>query len=116
MRSRNLWLTAGLLALLAGAAIVLLGNTSAASEIPPPPAAEPEPEPPAHGDVPEPMPTAAGGAVAKSNVGVTDPVFHPAHGPETSGWTSGRIIGDIPLTPTVLPRIKSISVVVDELR
>src|SRR5262245_42198496 len=117
MRPRNLWLTAGLLGLFAAAAFVLLGNTSAASEIAPPPATDPEPEPETPGgDVPEPMPTAVGGAVAKSDVGVVDPVFHPVHGPDTSDWTSGRIIGDIPLTPTVLPRLQSISVVVDELR
>jgi len=114
MRPRNMWLTAGLLALLAGTAIAVVNDAFAAGELAPPPAAEPEPQ--AHGDVPAPTLEAAGGAVAKSEVGLVDPVFHPVLGPDTSGWTNGRIIGDIPLTPTVLPRIKSISVVVDELR
>jgi hypothetical protein len=114
MRPRNLWFTAGLLAILAGAAIALISHPSEAFELAPPSADEAEPQ--AHGDVPEPEANTAGGAVAKSDVGLTDPVFHPVLGPDTTGWTTGRIIGDIPLVPTVLPRIKSISVIVDELR
>jgi hypothetical protein len=119
MRPRDYLLTAaGALVLLAAAAVVLFGNASAAGELPPPPADVPlasEPGPPGHGDEP-------GGAVAvdggpATQVAVAEPgVFHPSQGRNTTGWTSGIIAGDIPLTASVMHQIQSISVVVDELR
>ena len=117
MRPRDYLLILGMLAVLASAAIALLGHPSAAGELPPPASAEREPTPRAHGDVPEPeLLTAAGGAVQKSEVAIADPVFRPSAGPDTAGWTSGMIVGDIPLTASILSSIQSISVVVDELK
>lgn len=115
MRSRDLLLPFGVLILLASAAIALLGDPSSAGELPPPAPADAPP----HGDAPgpdDPPAAAVGGAVQPSAVAVVEPVFSHRAGPDTSGWTSGMIAGDIPLTPSILGDIQSISVVVDELK
>jgi hypothetical protein len=116
MRISDVWIRASVLVLLAVGALVALGTTSTAGEISPPGAAElPFPVDEPHGD--EPGTTQAEGDVARpSEAAVAEPVFHKSEGRDTTGWTSGVIVGDIPLTTSVLDKIQTISVVVDELK
>lgn len=115
MRPRELLLFGGAFALLAIASIGLLGDPTIAGDIAPPdlPIAAVVSDVPSHGDEPGP---AQGGAVRPSEAAVADPVFRRSEGRDTTGWTSGVIAGDIPLTPSVVDQIQTISVVVDELK
>lgn len=116
MRPRDYLLSAGAFAMLAIAAIAWLGDPTVAGELPPPGDDIPfviADEARSHGDAPG-AAIADGGPVHPSEVATADPVFR--RGRDTTGWTSGVIKGDIPLTPTVVHQIESISVVVDELK
>jgi hypothetical protein len=113
MRSREHLLLTGAALLALGIGYVVLGPGSSAGALPPP---EPvAPEPPA----PEPRAPDAvdGGPVAPSAVGLADPVFQRSEPVrDTSGWTSGVIQGDIELVASVVDKITSIEIVVDELK
>ena len=116
MRPRDLLLRASAFVLIAGATIALIGNPTVAGELPPPPTSEtPATTPEAHGDAPG-AAIAEAGTARPSDAAVADPVFHPSEGRDTTGWTSGMILGDIPLTPSVIDKIQTISIVVDELK
>ncbi len=114
MRLRESLLGIGLLALVGAAGMALLGGPTAAGELPPPPSAATALEGP--GDASPGEPAAVAMTARPSEVALADGVFHPSTGRDTTGWTSGLILGDIPLTPQVVERIGTISVVVDELR
>jgi len=115
MRPRDFLLRASVLTLLAAAAITLLGDPTVAGELPPPSGPETAPfEVESHGDAPGAI--AEAGTVRPSEAAIADPVFRKSEGRDTTGWTSGVIIGDIPLTPSVIEHIQTISVVVDELK
>lgn len=115
MRSRDSLLFGGAFVLLAIASFALFGDPTVAGDLDPSelPLAAVTPEVPSHGDEPG---TAAGGAVRPSDVAVADPVFQPSRGRNTTDWTSGVIAGDIPLTPSVVDKLQTIAVVVDELK
>ncbi len=116
MRPSDLWIRASALVLLAVGAFAVLGNPTTAGELSPPPAAElPFTVDEPHGDAPG---TAGSeGATARpSEAATAEPTFRKSEGRDTTGWTSGVIVGDIPLTPSVLDQIQTIAVVVDELK
>lgn len=116
MRPSDLLIRVSALVLLAVGAFAVLGDPTTAGEMSLPPAAElPFPVDEPHGDAPGAV-SAEGGPARPSEAAVAEPVFHKSEGRDTTGWTSGMIVGDIPLTPSVLARIQSISVVVDELK
>ena len=116
MRPSDLWIRASALVLLAVGAFAVLGNPTTAGELSPPPAAElPFPVDEPHGDAPG-AASAHEGTARPSEAAIAEPVFHKSEGRDTTGWTSGMIVGDIPLTPSVLDKIQTISVVVDELK
>ena len=118
MRPRDSVLSGGAFALLAIAAFAWLGDPTVAGELPPPAGDMPfviAAELDSHGDAPG-AAVVDGGPVHANDVAVADPVFHPSRGRDTTGWTSGVIAGDIPLTPNIVQQIQSISVVVDELK
>lgn len=116
MRPSDLWIRASAIVLLAVGAFAVLGDPTTAGELAPPPAAEmPFPIDEPHGDAPGEA-VADGGPAHPSEAAVAEPVFHKSEGRNTTGWTSGIIVGDIPLTPSVLDKIQTIAVVVDELK
>ena len=116
MRPRDLMILMLLLALGASVGIVLLANESHAIAAPSGPSTEAEPteEPP---PAPEPSILPALPAVADQDDGTPrGAVFSKSDEVDTTGWRDGIIRGDIQLAVSVLDRIKSMSVIVEELR
>ena len=112
MRPRDLLILSGLFVLGATVGIVVLSSDSHADELPP--GARAAVEAPAAAQVPVPLPAdaAQGGSV---------PVEAAAVGKEavridTANWTTGTVMGDIEIAVSVLDRITTITVCVEELR
>jgi hypothetical protein len=118
MRSRDSVLLIGLALLATSLGYALLAPDSAAEEVRLPdlgPAATAAPD--AAPDAERSPVAVDGGTVARSDVRAADPVYSAEqHGPDTTGWTSGVIAGDIELIASVVDRIESIQIVVDEQR
>ncbi len=108
MRSRDTFLVLGFLSLLAATAVLLLTGTEHPVEA----GTRPEPAPPGNA-APEVAPL-PGPAVA-GDLGPAAPAAARAT-VDTAGWTSGMILGDIQLAASVMVRLQSISVVIEENR
>jgi hypothetical protein len=114
MRARELLVLVGALCLAAAAGIVFLSQDSQAGELSPEApvaaaAAEPEAAPP-----PSPVASSPGPDLAPAVASVP-----PASGRaqvDTTGWTKGLIKGDIQLAVSVLDRLTTITVIVEEAR
>lgn len=112
MRPRDLLILCLLLAFGGSIGLVFLGDDSHATELMPEPVEAAELPVTTAPDTATPAP-----AVTDQNGG--EPAgggFRKSDGVSTTGWTSGVVRGDIQLAVSVLDRIESISVIVEELR
>ncbi len=117
MRARDLSILGGALCLAAGAGLVFLSQESRADELPPDAAAVEVPA--ASTDTAPPPPALATEAVDRRSGGGAADAAAPNRGldrPDTQGWTKGVVKGDIQLAVSVLPRITTMTVVVEEAR
>lgn len=117
MQTRDLLTLSLVLALAASVGFVLIGDDSHATALPPAPD-EPEAAAPEQSEQPDGPEGPAAPATAASG-GV--PVAAVASGQggrtvDTSGWKTGVIRGDIRLAVSVLDKIESMTVIVEELR
>lgn len=117
MRPRDLWTLVGTLCLLAGLGIVFLGQESMAESVHPdsdlPPVTAP-----VEGDARKrETPAAAEGVLTgRPDVAVAEASSAVAQREDTSGWTTGIVRGDIQVAVSVLDRIKTITIHVEEAR
>lgn len=117
MRTRDTLILIGALGLCAAAGLVILTQETFAGDLPPTPPAASEP---LAASAPDPGDTAA----VEATAGGTDhaaPVAATAGADQTvrtdtAGWTTGIVRGDIQLAVSVLDRIESITVAIEEAR
>lgn len=105
MRPRDLLILCAVLAAAASAGLYLLSTSSLGPELPPDSTAA---APDAPGAPPPPGP-AASTPLVNAPVAATAPT-------DTTGWTHGTIRGDVSIAVSVLDKIQSISVAVEEMR
>ncbi len=114
MTSRDTWILGGALALAGLAGFAWFGQSAAAEQMPPPAAVAPAP-PADAAPAPDPGDFAAPLAAPLASAGGDAPKAARVR-EATQGWTKGVVKGDIQLAVSVLDRIQSISVVVEEAR
>jgi len=114
MRTRDLVLLCTAAALVVAVAVPMLGESRAGEVAPPaPPAPAVQPDEAERVPVTQPV---DGGPAPRVNPEPAVGDFHPTDGVSTTGWTTGVIRGDIALAVSVLDKVQSLQVVVDELR
>ena len=113
MRPRDLLILSGLLVLGATVGIVVLSSDSHADELPP--GARTAAETPAAAPVPVAVPAdaAQGGSLPAEASLVED---NETERIDTSGWTTGTVMGDIAIAVSILDQITTIMVCVEEMR
>lgn len=118
MRARELVLFLGAGLLLAAAGVALFGNPSSAGELKPPSPTVDENRQPDHTEpeVGGPAAIVEAPLARPSDVATVDPVHRKSDDVAPADATSGRIMGDIPLTASIVDKIQSISVYIDELK
>lgn len=119
MRPRDLWILIGALCLLAGTGIVFLSKQSRAEELHPdgahhPPAAPTQATMPSNAAAVEAAFPATGDDTIV--VAATSTAANGGQRVDTAGWTSGIVRGDIQLAVSVLDRLQSITILVEEAR
>lgn len=116
MRLRDLSILLGTLCLLAGLGVAFLQQDSMAEELAPPDAAPSRAVDPGPERTPDAStPTAAASHGGSDSVVAADAVATKER-VDTAGWTSGVVRGDIQLAVSVLDRIKTITIHVEEAR
>jgi hypothetical protein len=114
MRPRDLSFLLGALLVLAFASVGVVALGGENEPVAPPGAAQPEAEPAPAGT--QPAAVAATGELAGSDsIAPAEAALHRAR-EDTTGWTHGLIRGDVQLAVSVVDRIQSLQVIVEELR
>ena len=116
MNSRNLSLLTAILCIGAAVGIWLFGQGVQAVELPPGGDLEDSEIVRTVKSDPQITPNAAKGALSKSGQGAGNIVQADQQKEDTSEWTSGTIRGDVKLAVSVLDKLGSITVIVEEVR
>lgn len=115
MRPRDLIALSCALILMLSAGILILGGTTAdAGDRLPAPA----PVTPLQQPAPGPDPAVASEVPfdPATPIATADGVYHKREGVDTTGWTSGVILGDVLVATSVLGDVRAVTVMVEELR